>query len=75
MAVMTLGSSLRADPDVFSEAGAAYGAVSENTVSFGKLLIGGHSIVSNNDVKTSALSSAESHGSQSNEEGNLRYQT
>ncbi|XP_058647667.1 uncharacterized protein LOC131549471 [Onychostoma macrolepis] len=64
MAVMTLGSSLRADPDVFSEAGAAYGAVSENTVRFGKLLIGGHSAVSNNDVKTSD-------GSQSNEEVRL----
>ncbi len=66
MAVMTLGSSLKADPDAFSEAGAASGAVSENTVRFGRLLIGGQSTVSNND---------ESDGSQSNEEGNLRSQT
>ncbi|ROL46117.1 hypothetical protein DPX16_18512 [Anabarilius grahami] len=40
MVVMTLISSLRAGPGAFSETGAVYGAVSENTIRFGKLLIG-----------------------------------
>ncbi|XP_018942283.1 uncharacterized protein LOC109070142 [Cyprinus carpio] len=53
MAVVTLSSSLRADPEAFSE------AVSEDTVRFGKLLIGGQDTVSNN-MKISALRSAES---------------
>ncbi|KTF88761.1 hypothetical protein cypCar_00038693 [Cyprinus carpio] len=61
MAVVTLSSSLRADPEAFSE------AVSEDTVRFGKLLIGGQDTVSNN-MKTSALRSAES-DHWSNEEG------
>uniref|UniRef100_A0A8C1UHH9 Zona pellucida sperm-binding protein 1/4 Ig-like domain-containing protein n=1 Tax=Cyprinus carpio TaxID=7962 RepID=A0A8C1UHH9_CYPCA len=68
VAVVTLGSSLRVDPDTFSEAGVAYGAVSVNMARFGKLLIGGQDAASNNNVKTSALSLAESHGHQSNEE-------
>uniref|UniRef100_A0A672PNK5 ZP domain-containing protein n=1 Tax=Sinocyclocheilus grahami TaxID=75366 RepID=A0A672PNK5_SINGR len=65
MAVVTLSSSLRTDPEVFSEVGVAYGAVSENTVRFGKLLIGGQGTVpnnNNNNVKTSALRSATSDG-------------
>ncbi|XP_067243446.1 uncharacterized protein [Chanodichthys erythropterus] len=41
MVVMTLISSLRAGPGAFSETGAVYGAASENTIRFGKLLIGG----------------------------------
>uniref|UniRef100_A0A8C1YX54 Zona pellucida sperm-binding protein 1/4 Ig-like domain-containing protein n=1 Tax=Cyprinus carpio TaxID=7962 RepID=A0A8C1YX54_CYPCA len=53
MAVVTLSSSFRADPEAFSE------AVSEDTVRVGKLLIGGQDTVSNN-MKTSALRSAES---------------
>uniref|UniRef100_A0A671T1P0 Uncharacterized LOC107696829 n=1 Tax=Sinocyclocheilus anshuiensis TaxID=1608454 RepID=A0A671T1P0_9TELE len=68
MAVVTLSSSLRADPEDFSEVGAAYGAVSENMARFGKLLIGGQGTVSNNNVKTSALRSVESDGHQSNKE-------
>ncbi|XP_048029530.1 uncharacterized protein LOC125257116 [Megalobrama amblycephala] len=40
MVVMTLISSLKAGPGAFSETGADYGAVSENTIRFGKLLIG-----------------------------------
>ncbi|XP_016416713.1 uncharacterized protein LOC107746895 [Sinocyclocheilus rhinocerous] len=70
MAVVLLSSSLRADPEAFSEAGAAYGAVSENTVRFGKLLIGGLGSVSynnNNNMKTSALRSVDSEGHQSKE--------
>uniref|UniRef100_A0A8C2EB78 Early nodulin-75-like n=1 Tax=Cyprinus carpio TaxID=7962 RepID=A0A8C2EB78_CYPCA len=67
MAVMIQSSSLRADPEAFFEAGAAYG-VSENTIHFGKLLIGGQGSVSYNNVKTSALRSAESEGHQSNGE-------
>ncbi|XP_016096808.1 uncharacterized protein [Sinocyclocheilus grahami] len=66
MAVVIRSSSLRADPEAFSEAGAAYGAVSENTVRFGKLLIGGQGTVSNENVRTSAL---RSDGHRSNEEG------
>ncbi|XP_016098078.1 proline-rich protein 36-like isoform X2 [Sinocyclocheilus grahami] len=66
MAVVTLSSSLRADPEDFSEVGSAYGAASENKARFGKLLIGGQSTVSNNNVKTSALRSVESDGHQSN---------
>uniref|UniRef100_A0A671PP23 Proline-rich protein 36-like n=1 Tax=Sinocyclocheilus anshuiensis TaxID=1608454 RepID=A0A671PP23_9TELE len=62
MAVVILSSSLRADPEAFSEAGAAYGAVSENTVGFGKLLNGGQGTVSIKNVKTSALRSEESDG-------------
>ncbi|KTF81898.1 hypothetical protein cypCar_00030588 [Cyprinus carpio] len=58
----------QADPEAFFEAGAAYG-VSENTIRFGKLLIGGQGSVSYNNVKTSALRSAESEGHQSNGEG------
>ncbi|XP_016096806.1 uncharacterized protein [Sinocyclocheilus grahami] len=65
MAVVIRSSSLRADPEAFSEAGAAYGAVSENTVRFGKLLIGGQGTVSNENVRTSAL---RSDGHRSNEE-------
>ncbi|XP_016324062.1 proline-rich protein 36-like isoform X2 [Sinocyclocheilus anshuiensis] len=68
MAVVILSSSLRADPEAFSEAGAAYGAVSENTVGFGKLLNGGQGTVSIKNVKTSALRSEESDGHRSNEE-------
>uniref|UniRef100_A0A673JTZ9 Proline-rich protein 36-like n=1 Tax=Sinocyclocheilus rhinocerous TaxID=307959 RepID=A0A673JTZ9_9TELE len=62
MAVVIRSSSLRADPEDFSEAGAAYGAVSENTVRFGKLLIGGQGTGANKNVKTSALRSEESDG-------------
>ncbi|XP_016381628.1 proline-rich protein 36-like isoform X2 [Sinocyclocheilus rhinocerous] len=68
MAVVIRSSSLRADPEDFSEAGAAYGAVSENTVRFGKLLIGGQGTGANKNVKTSALRSEESDGHRSNEE-------
>uniref|UniRef100_A0A8C1GDZ2 Early nodulin-75-like n=1 Tax=Cyprinus carpio TaxID=7962 RepID=A0A8C1GDZ2_CYPCA len=68
MAVVTLSSSLRTDPEAFSEVGVAYGAVSKNTVRFGKLLIGGQGTVPNNNVKTSALRSEESDGHQSNED-------
>uniref|UniRef100_A0A8C2E4S2 Uncharacterized protein n=1 Tax=Cyprinus carpio TaxID=7962 RepID=A0A8C2E4S2_CYPCA len=67
MAVMSLCSSLWADPEAFFEAGSAYGAVSENTIRFGKVLIGGQGSVSYN-VKTSVLRSAESKGHQANEE-------
>uniref|UniRef100_A0A673NJ50 Uncharacterized LOC107729406 n=1 Tax=Sinocyclocheilus rhinocerous TaxID=307959 RepID=A0A673NJ50_9TELE len=68
MAVVTLSSSLRADPGDFSEVGAAYGAASESMARFGKLLIGGQGTVSNNNVKISALRSVESDGHQSNKE-------
>uniref|UniRef100_A0A9J7Y1U3 Uncharacterized protein n=2 Tax=Cyprinus carpio TaxID=7962 RepID=A0A9J7Y1U3_CYPCA len=67
MAVMSLCSSLWADPEAFFEAGSAYGAVSEKTIRFGKVLIGGQGSVSYN-VKTSVLRSAESKGHQANEE-------
>ncbi|ROL28111.1 hypothetical protein DPX16_11241 [Anabarilius grahami] len=40
MVVMTLISSLRAGPWVFSETGDVFGAVSEDTIRFGKLVIG-----------------------------------
>ncbi len=68
MVVTTLSSSLRADSKAFSETGASYGAVSENTVRSGKLLIVGQGTVSDNDMKTSGLRSLESN------EGNLRCQ-
>ncbi len=68
MVVTTLSSSLRVDSKAFSETGASYGAVSENTVCFGKLLIVGQGTVSDNDMKTSWLRSLESN------EGNLRCQ-
>uniref|UniRef100_A0A8C1YZD1 Uncharacterized protein n=1 Tax=Cyprinus carpio TaxID=7962 RepID=A0A8C1YZD1_CYPCA len=67
MAVVMPSSSLRTDPDTFSEVGVAYGAVSKNMARFGKLLIGGQGTVPNN-VKTSALRSEESDGHQSNED-------
>ncbi len=67
MVVMTLSYSLRADPEAFSKTGVSNGAASENTVRFGKLLIGGQSTVSDN-MKKSGFRSAESH------EGNLSSQ-
>ncbi|XP_043107631.1 uncharacterized protein LOC122353821 [Puntigrus tetrazona] len=57
--VMMLSSSIKADSKAFSETG-AYGAVSENTVYFGKLLIGGESTVSDSDTRTSGLRSLKS---------------
>ncbi|XP_067243444.1 uncharacterized protein [Chanodichthys erythropterus] len=59
MVVMTLISSLRAGPGAFSETGAVYGAASENTIRFGKLLIGGEGTVSDKEKGTSELRSAE----------------
>ncbi|XP_052465996.1 uncharacterized protein LOC128022443 [Carassius gibelio] len=68
MVMVTQSLSLRADHEAFSDAGAASGAVSENLVRFGQLLIGGQDAISNKNVKTSALRSVESHGHKSNEE-------
>ncbi|XP_059385327.1 uncharacterized protein LOC132119417 [Carassius carassius] len=68
MAVVSLCSSLRADLESLFEAGAAYGAVPENPVHFGKLVIGGQGSVSYNGVKISPLRLAEYEGHQSNDE-------
>jgi len=63
--------TLMASPASFSETGAAYRAVSENTVQFGKLLIGAQ-VVSDKEMEISGLRSAEpSVKYQSNEEGDL----
>ncbi|XP_056108604.1 uncharacterized protein LOC130086567 [Rhinichthys klamathensis goyatoka] len=51
--------TLRASPESFTETGAAYGAVSENTVHFGKLLIGAQGVVSDKEMEISGLRSAE----------------
>ncbi|KAK9966465.1 hypothetical protein ABG768_003573 [Culter alburnus] len=59
MVVMTLISSLKAGPGAFSETGAVYGAVSENTIRFGKLLIGAEGTVFDKEKGTSELKSAE----------------
>ncbi len=59
MVVTTLSSSLRPDSKAFSETSAPYGAVSENTVRFGKLLIVGQGTVSDKDMKTSGMRSLE----------------
>ncbi|XDV51750.1 hypothetical protein PO909_020575 [Leuciscus waleckii] len=56
---VTMLSSLRASPESFSETGTAYRAVSENTVHFGKLLIGGQAVASDKEMKISGLRSAE----------------
>ncbi len=58
MVVTTLSSSLRPDAKAFSET-TSYGAVSENTVRFGKLLIVGQGTVSDKDMKTSGMRSME----------------
>ncbi len=58
MVVTTLSSSLRPDSKAFSET-TSYGAVSENTVRFGKLLIVGQGTVSDKDMKTSGMRSME----------------
>ncbi|KAK9966468.1 hypothetical protein ABG768_003576 [Culter alburnus] len=55
--VMTLISSLKAGPGAFSETGAVYGAASENTIRFGKLLIGAEGTVSDKEKGTSELKS------------------
>ncbi|XP_026076699.1 mucin-2-like [Carassius auratus] len=68
MAVVSLSSSLRTDPEVLSEVGVAYSANSKNTVNFGRLLIGGQGTVPYNNLKTSALRSPIPDGHQSNEE-------
>ncbi|XP_073681614.1 uncharacterized protein [Garra rufa] len=60
MAVTMLSSSLKADPDAFSEMGATSGVVSERSIRFGKLLIGGQGTVSDGEIKTSDLMSTES---------------
>ncbi len=66
MVVTTLSSSLRPDSKAFSETSTSYGAVSENTVRFGKLLIVGEGTVSDKDMKTSGMRSLETN------EGNSR---
>ncbi|XP_067287920.1 uncharacterized protein [Pseudorasbora parva] len=62
MAVIMLSSSSRAGLEDFSEMGASYGAVSESTIRFGKLLIGAQDAVS--DLR----SAEQSDEYQSNEE-------
>ncbi|XP_059385343.1 uncharacterized protein LOC132119423 isoform X2 [Carassius carassius] len=68
MPVVSLSYSLRMDPEVLSEVGVAYSAISKNPVHFGKLLIGGQGTVPYNNLKTSALRYSMSDGHQSNEE-------
>lgn len=73
MSVIMLSSSLRAGPESFFELGTPYGAVSENTIRLGKLLIGAQGVVSDKEMEISGLRSAEqSDEYRSNEEGNLR---
>ncbi|XP_051769229.1 uncharacterized protein LOC127522908 isoform X10 [Ctenopharyngodon idella] len=69
MTVMTLISSLRAGPEAFSETGAVSGVVSENTIRFGKLLIGAQGTVSGKEIRASALKSAEQFDEYQSKEG------
>ncbi|XP_077059301.1 uncharacterized protein LOC143711555 [Siphateles boraxobius] len=56
---VTMLTTLRADPESFSKTGSASGAVSENAVHFGKLLIGDQGVVSDKEMEISGLRSAE----------------
>ncbi|KAI2659342.1 hypothetical protein H4Q32_023631 [Labeo rohita] len=69
---VTMLSSLRADPEAFSETGATSGVVSETAIHFGKLLIGGQGAASDSEIKTSDLTSTDSNEYQSNEEARFR---
>ncbi|XP_050979340.1 proline-rich protein 36 [Labeo rohita] len=69
---VTMLSSLRADPEAFSETGAISGAISKTTIHFGKLLIGGQGTASDSEIKTSDLMSTDSDEYQSNEEAQFR---
>ncbi|XP_073681612.1 uncharacterized protein [Garra rufa] len=60
MAVTMLTTSLTAEPGAFSEMGATSGVVSERSIRFGKLLIGGQGAASDGEIKTSDLMSTES---------------
>ncbi|CAM4642344.1 unnamed protein product [Leuciscus chuanchicus] len=59
MSVIMLSSSLRAGPESFFESDTPYGAVSENTMRLGKLLIGAQGVVSDKEMEISGLWSAE----------------
>ncbi|XP_056107589.1 uncharacterized protein LOC130085701 [Rhinichthys klamathensis goyatoka] len=73
MSVTMLSSSLRAGPESFFETGTPYGAVSENPIRLGKLLIGAQGVVSDKEMEKSGLRSAEqSHEYRSNEEERFR---
>ncbi|KAK7153456.1 hypothetical protein R3I93_011388 [Phoxinus phoxinus] len=73
MSVTVLSSSLRTGPESSFETGSHYGAVSENTIRFGKLLIGAQGVVSDKEMDISGLRSAEpSDEYRSNEEERFR---